>query len=49
MQSSREQQGETKKPSSINSAKKKRKTIEGERNQENWKYQRNISSKRWAQ
>ena len=47
-QSSREQQGEIRKPSYVNNAKKQRKTIEWEglqRSQENWRYQGNTSCK----
>ena len=47
-QSSRKQQGEIRKPSYVNNAKKQRKTIEWEglqRSQENWWYQGNISCK----
>ena len=48
MQSSKGQQGEIRKPSSVNNAKKQRKTIErkDERSlQENWRYQGNFSCK----
>ena len=48
MQSSKEQQGEKRKPFSVINAKKQRKTIEWERlesSQENQKYQGNISCK----
>ena len=46
MQSSKEQQGEIRKPSSAINAKKQRKTIEWERAlQENQRYQGNISRK----